>query len=71
MSYADISLPTQPGAYWYRSECPGQEVLLNIRLKDDVLIARYLNQDTHVDSMKGYWRGTILPSSGPSSLTAS
>ena len=35
MAYTDIPLPTHPGAYWYRSERTGQEVLLKIRLKDD------------------------------------
>ena len=70
MAYIDISLPTQPGAYWYRSERTGQEVLLNIRLKDGELLAWYLNEDTPVCEMKGYWRGPIPPSSGSSSQTA-
>ena len=48
MPYTDIPLPTHPGAYWYRSEPTGQEVLLNVRLTDGVLIARYLNEDTPV-----------------------
>lgn len=71
MAYTDIPLPTHPGAYWFRSERTGQEVLLNIRLRDGVLIARYLNEDTPVCKMKGYWRGPIPPSTGPGSLTAS
>lgn len=71
MAYIDISLPTQPGAYWYRSERTGQEVLLNISQRDGVLIAWYLNQDTPVDSIKGFWRGPIPPSTGPGSLGAS
>jgi len=70
MAYADIPLPTQPGAYWYRSEPSGWEVLLNIRLQDGMLIVRYLNQDTPVCKMAGYWRGPIPPSTGLGRHTA-
>ena len=62
MAYTDIPLPTHPGSDWYRSEPTGQEVLLNFRLKDGVLIAWYLNEETPVDGMKGYWCGPIPPS---------
>lgn len=71
MAYMNIFLPTHAGAYWYRSEHAGQGVLLNICMKDGELQARYLNEDIPVSTMKGYWRGSIPPSTGQGSPTAS
>lgn len=65
MAYEDIAQPTQPGAYWFRSESMTCEALVDVRWQDGELFACWLNQDMPLCRMKGHWRGPIPPSTGP------
>lgn len=59
--------PTQPGVYWYQSEEMDREVMITVRLVNGQLTAWWLlSEDKPVATMKGSWRGPILPFPGSS-----
>ena len=57
--------PTKPGVYWLQSETTSRALMVDVRLKDGQLMVWWPNQDVPVENLKGRWRGSILPSSGP------
>ena len=57
--------PTKPGVYWFQSEPMSRALMVEVRVTNGQLTMGWPNQDEPVANLKGRWRGSIPPSSGP------
>ncbi len=62
-----IPCPTQPGSYWFHNESAFQELMIEVSVTNGTLTASWLGENVPVTSLKGRWRGPLIPSSGPGS----
>src|SRR5215469_17809223 len=51
--------PTQPGWYWWKSDCESREIMVQANLTNGELTVWWSDKDTPVAKLKGSWRGPI------------